>query len=76
MESDGTVNASDAAYIEETIDTALRRALSGQVSGLQVSVPLSQDVVNTSTLQVDVKVQPLGYLTWITVTLGLAATLG
>ena len=75
MNADGTVNATDAAYIEATLENAVRAAMSEQISGIKVSVPLTQDVINTSTLSVDVKVQPLGYLTWITVTLGLATSL-
>lgn len=75
METDGTVNASDASYIENALDIALRSSMSGQVSNVRVNVPLVQDVIGTSTLQVEVSVQPLGYLTWIAVTLGLAATI-
>lgn len=75
MADDGTVNASDAAYIEATLDSAIRAAMSEQISNVRVHIPLDQDVINTSTLGVQVKVLPLGYLTWITVTLGLAASL-
>lgn len=73
METDGTVNASDASYIENALDIALRSSMSGQVSNVRVNVPLAQDVINTSLLAVDVAIQPLGYLTWITVRLGFAA---
>lgn len=75
VESDGSVNASDASYIESVLDSALRRTLIGQVSGIKVDIPLVQDVINTSRLSVAVSIQPLGYLTWITVSLGLSATL-
>lgn len=75
MEADGTVNASDASYIEGVLDSALRSSLGGQVSDIKVDIPLAQDVIDTSELNVNVSVQPLGYLTWITVTLGLAATI-
>lgn len=75
MEADGTVNASDASYMESVLESALLGAMSGQVSGVAVEVPLTQDIINTSTIQVKVKVQPLGYLTWIEVTLGLATTI-
>lgn len=75
MEADGTINASDAAYIKATLESAIRTAMSEQVSGVKVNIPLSQDIINTSTLAVSLKVLPLGYLTWITVTLGLATSL-
>lgn len=75
MEADGTINATEAKDIEGTLLQALRAAMGDQVSGIKVNVPLDQDVVNASNLAVELKVLPLGYLTWITVTLGLAAKL-
>ena len=75
MESDGTINASDAVYISNVLDSAIRSAMGSQISNVEVDVPLTQDIINTSTLQVQVKIQPLGYLTWITVTMGLASQL-
>lgn len=75
MESDGTINASDAVYISNVLDSAIRSAMGSQISNVEVGVPLTQDIINTSTLQVQVKIQPLGYLTWITVTMGLASQL-
>ena len=75
IEADGTINATEAKDIEGTLLQALRAAMGDQVSDIKVNVPLDQDVVNTSELAVELKVLPLGYLTWITVTLGLAAKL-
>lgn len=75
MESDGTINASDAVYISNVLDSAIRSAMGSQISNVEVDVPLTQDIINTSTLQVQVKIQPLGYLTWISVTMGLASQL-
>lgn len=75
IEDDGSINATDAKDIEGTLLQALRASMGDQVSNVKVNVPLNQDVVNTSTLNVEVKVLPLGYLTWITVSLGLAANL-
>lgn len=75
IEDDGSINTTDAKDIEGTLLQALRASMGDQVSNVKVNVPLNQDVVNTSTLNVEVKVLPLGYLTWITVSLGLAANL-
>lgn len=75
MESDGTINASDAVYISNVLDSAIRSAMGSQISNVEVDVPLTQDIINTSNLQVQVKIQPLGYLTWISVTMGLASQL-
>lgn len=49
--------------------------MSEQISGVEVIVPIEQDLINTSKLQVQIKIQPLGYLTWIVVTLGLTKTI-
>ena len=75
MEADGSVNAAEAKDIEATLSSALRAAMSEQISQVEVNVPLDQDVINTSSLSVEVKVMPLGYLSWISVNLGLAATI-
>ena len=75
MEQDGSINATEAADIEAALKAAILAAMSEQISQVEVNVPLDQDVINTSSLSVEVKVMPLGYLSWITVNLGLAANL-
>lgn len=75
MEQDGSINATEAADIEAALKAAILAAMSEQISQVEVHVPLNQDVINTSSLSVEVKVMPLGYLSWITVNLGLAANL-
>lgn len=75
MEQDGSINATEAADIEAALKAAILAAMSEQISQVEVNVPLNQDVINTSSLSVEVKVMPLGYLSWITVNLGLAANL-
>ena len=75
METDGTLNATEAKDIEATLASAVRAAMSEQISQVEVNVPINQDVINSSSLSVEVKVMPLGYLSWITVNLGLAASL-
>lgn len=75
MEADGSINATEAKDIEGTLTQALRAAMSEQFSDVKVSVPLDQDVINTSQLNIDLSILPLGYLTWINVRIGLAASL-
>lgn len=75
VNTDGTINAADAKNLEETIKQQLDAQLNGQVSNTAVSVPTNTDIVNTSTGEIEVKVLPLGYLTWIKVTLGLTANI-
>ncbi len=75
MESDGTINATEAKDIEATLESAIRASMSEQISQVKVNVPLDQNLINTSNLTAELKVMPLGYLTWLTVNLGLAANL-
>jgi uncharacterized protein YtpQ (UPF0354 family) len=75
VNSDGTLNEADAADLENILETALLASMGDQVSGVKVVVDSNQDIINTSNLQVKLSVQPLGYLTWITLTLGLATQL-
>ena len=75
VEPDGTINSTDAADLENILTSALLAAMSGQASGFKVVIDTNQDIINTSNLKVSAQVQPLGYLTWISVTLGLAVQL-
>lgn len=75
IDKNGHILESDAKYIEELIKSQILTQMSEQISGVEVIVPVEQDLINTSKLQVQIKVQPLGYLTWIVVTLGLTKNL-
>lgn len=75
MNSDGTINVTEAADIENTLEQAVLAAMGDQISQVRVYVDLNQDIINTSTINIQLRIMPLGYLTWITVSLGLAATL-
>lgn len=71
MTSEGTINETDAKYLEDIIKQQLLANMADQVSAIDILIPLNQDIVNNSTLEVIIKVLPLGYLTWIVVNLGL-----
>ncbi|MBO4233901.1 hypothetical protein FO675_06235 [Riemerella anatipestifer] len=71
MTKDGKLNETDTAYLEDIIKQQIRSKMSEQISDVDVIVPKDQDLINTSSLAMQVKIQPLGYLTWITVNLGL-----
>lgn len=71
INDDGTINANDAKHLEDILKASILSNMEGQISNVEVIIDPEQDIINTSTLQVQVKVLPLGYLTWITVTLGL-----
>ena len=75
LKSNGSINDSEASYIENVIESSLWAGLRGQVSDIAVEVDRSVNLANTSNLPVDIKVLPLGYLTWINIRLGLTATI-
>lgn len=72
---EGLINDADAAYLEQTIKSQIRAQMSEQISNLDVIVPTDQDLINTSTVEMQVKIQPFGYMTWIVVNLGLTQNL-
>ena len=73
--SEGTINEADAMYLEQTIKSQILAQMQDQISNVDVIIPTDQDLINTSTLEMQVKIQPLGYLTWIVVNLGLTKTI-
>lgn len=75
VNTDGTINDTDAKHLEDILKASLRSGMGSQISDVDVVIDPNQDIINTSTLEVQVKILPLGYLTWITVTLGLTTQL-
>lgn len=74
MNSDGTINENDASYLEKVAEQAINSAMGSQISDVEVSVDETTNIIETETLPVTIKILPLGYLTWITVTLGLTTS--
>lgn len=72
---DGKINDADAAYLEQNIKSQLLLQMQGQISDADVLIPVDQDLISTSTLGIQVKIQPLGYMTWIILNLGLTKTI-
>jgi len=75
VNADGTLNSTDTEDLENILTSALLASMGEQASGFRVVIDPNQNIINTSNLGVKAEVQPLGYLTWITVTLGLAVQL-
>lgn len=71
MEKDGTINSTDTKHLEDILTASLRSGMGAQISDVEVVIDPNQDVINTSTLGVQVSILPLGYLTWIHIILGL-----
>lgn len=72
---DGKLNEVDAMYLEEMTRAQLLNNMAGQISGAQVLISLDQDLINTNTLNKQIQIQPLGYMTWIVLNMGLTKTI-
>jgi len=75
VDADGKINATDAKHLENEISQQLLSQMAGQISDVDVNVPTDVDIINTSTGEIEVKVLPLGYLTWLKVTIGLTSNI-
>lgn len=75
VSSDGTLDEGDVSYLENLLECSILSNMTEQISGVKVVIDKNQDIINNSTLAVSCSVQPLGYATWINVTLGLATAL-
>ncbi|MGV9003957.1 DUF2586 family protein [Flavobacterium sp.] len=75
MNADGTMNAADAKYLEEITKQAILSQMTGQISDVDVIIPTDQNLIETPNLKETVKILPLGYLTWITIEMGLTSNL-
>lgn len=72
---DGSIDAADAEYLASVLDSQIRAQMDGQISNCKVTIDTNQDIINTSTLNVGLSVLPLGYLSWITINIGLVSSL-
>lgn len=75
VNADGTINEADAVYLEEVTKQAILAQMNGQISNVDVIIPTDQNLIQSPNLRETVKIQPLGYLTWITLEMGLTANL-
>ena len=75
VSDDGTLDEGDVSYLENVLECSILANMTSQISGVQVVIDKQQDIINTSTLEVSCRIQPLGYTTWINVTLGLATAI-
>lgn len=73
--ADGTINESDAKYLEEVTKQAILAQMSDQISDVDVIIPTDQNLIENPNLKETVKILPLGYLTWITIEMGLTSNL-
>ncbi len=60
--------------LQNQIEQQINVAMADQISSVKAIIDPDQDVVTTSTLNVKLKIQPLGYKSFIEVTIGLSAS--
>lgn len=74
--TNGNIDEIEIKHLENVIKHQINVGMGEQISGLDVSIASNQDILNTSTLAVQLRIIPKGYLTYITIDLGLKAPTG
>jgi hypothetical protein len=69
----GNIATHVVSDLENQIEQQINVAMAGQISDIDAIIEPTQDVINTSKLEVKLRVQPLGYKSFIEVTIGLVA---
>lgn len=69
----GKIADVDIKHLESRITQQVNVAMGNQISDFQAVINPDQDIINTNTLNVQLRVLPLGYTTFINITLGLVA---
>jgi hypothetical protein len=71
--ADGKIDASVLSHLEAKIIQQINLNMADQISALIVYINPSQDVINTGTLNIKLRVRPFGYTSFIDIDLGLEA---
>lgn len=71
----GTITESAAAYLEEKIKQQVQVTIGERISGFDAVVDRTANIVNTSKTSIKLSVLPVGYNTYIDISLGLTASL-
>ncbi len=74
LETDGRLAAHEVAYLRAIIGQQIKALMGDQVSNYEVLIEENQNIITTGKLNVQLRVQPLGYASFIDVTIGLAGT--
>ena len=73
VDADGKIDSLALAGLRDDISQAINVGMGTQISGLIVNINPDQNIINTGTLNVQLRVRPKGYKTFINVDLGLIA---
>lgn len=69
----GFIAELDIKHLESRITQQINVSMADQISGLEVYINPAQDIINTSTLALKLRIIPKGYTSFITIDLGLKA---
>jgi hypothetical protein len=73
VDANGYIDELEIEHLKGVLTQQVNKNMADQISGLQVLIDPKQDITSTSKLTVKVRVQPLGYKSFIDVDLGLNA---
>jgi hypothetical protein len=73
VEADGKIAISVLSHLKAKIIQQINVAMADQISGVEVYINPSQNVINTGKLTVQLRIRPFGYTSFIDVDLGLVA---
>lgn len=69
--ADGNISDADITYLSALIEQQIKVNMGDQISGLEVTISPAQNIINTNTLAVKLRVRPVGYTSFIEIELGL-----
>jgi hypothetical protein len=75
LEPSGNINTLVLAAMSTEISQQISLSMGDQISGLEVYINPNQNIIETETLVVKLRLQPLGYTTYINVDLGITTQL-
>lgn len=70
VDGDGQLLPGYKAYLEKKIENAISLGMTGQISGVQFSIPAGQNILSNNTTKAVLSIIPKGYQTYIEVLLG------
>lgn len=74
VDDDGRIDEISISHLEAIVSQQIQANMGDQISGFTIVIDPDQDIINTNTLAVTLGVQPKGYTSFITLTIGLQTT--
>jgi hypothetical protein len=74
IDDDGNIDTLELAHLESAIVQQINARMGSQISGVNVYINPAQNLIETETLRIKLRVRPKGYKSFIEIDLGLTAT--